>query len=260
MELKTINLEIKDNTALVTINRPKAMNALNKEVFDELDYLFDKHLLSLDINGVIITGAGERAFVAGADITEFPSLDVPGGMALSKRGMDVFDRIESFPKPVIAVVNGFALGGGCELSMACHMRIATENAKFGQPEANLGLTPGYGGTQRLTRYLGKAKSLELLMSCDMISGQEAVDLGLANYVFSDKTAAMLKAESMMKKFGKKAPIALARIITCVNDYYDKDKNGFQSEIDSFGETMNSTDCKEGVNAFLEKRKPNFIGK
>ena len=207
-----------------------------------------------------MTGAGEKAFVAGADISEFQGLNAEQGMALAQRGHDVFFEIEQMPIPVIAVVNGFALGGGCELSMACHLRIATANAKFGQPEVSLGIIAGYGGTQRLIQYIGKSKALELHLTADMIDAPTALHLGLVNYVEVDKNAAIEKAKSILQKIGTKGPIAIAKVIECVNAYYKDGVDGFSTEVNAFGDIFKSDDVKEGVNAFLEKRIPEFKGK
>ena len=171
---QTLLTDLQDGTLVITINRPDKLNALNKDVIEELGKVLDEVYSNPEIKSAILTGAGEKAFVAGADITEFTSLDAAGGAALAKKGQDnVFDKIENSPKPIVAAVNGFALGGGCELAMSCHFRLASENAKFGQPEVNLGLIPGYGGTQRLTQLIGKGKSMELMMTADMI-GADAV--------------------------------------------------------------------------------------
>lgn len=257
---QTILTELKDGIFTITINRPDKLNALNKDVIEELGKALDEVYTNPDIKGAILTGAGEKAFVAGADISEFTALDAAGGAALAKRGQDlVFDKIENAPKPVIAAVNGFSLGGGCELAMSCHFRIASENAKFGQPEVNLGLIPGYGGTQRLTQLIGKGKSMELMMTADMIGAEEAKSLGLVNHVFP--LAELLnEANKIMGKILTKAPIALAKVIASVNDAAKGDPKGFENEITRFGECFGTEDMKEGATAFLEKRKAVFTGK
>ncbi|HNF49322.1 MAG TPA: enoyl-CoA hydratase-related protein, partial [Chitinophagales bacterium] len=190
---------------------------------------------------------------------EFAGLDIIKAKELAQRGHDIFFSVEHMPIPVIAVVNGFALGGGCELSMACHMRIATQNAKFGQPEVNLGIIAGYGGTQRLTQYIGKAKSIELHLTADMIDAQTALNLGLVNYVEPDKNAALDKAKSIIQKIATKGPVAVAKAIECINAYYKDGVDGFAYEVSAFGDLFNTTDVKEGVDAFLNKRKPEFKG-
>ncbi|MBT8219754.1 MAG: enoyl-CoA hydratase/isomerase family protein [Bacteroidia bacterium] len=259
MDYKNILLEIEDGIAIITINRPEALNALNRLTFSELDLLFDQDLNQIQgLKGVIVTGAGEKAFVAGADITEFSSLDDAGAMELSARGQRIFDKIEQFHLPVIAAVNGFALGGGCELAMACHIRVASESARFGQPEVNLGIIPGYGGTQRLVQYIGKSKALELLLTADMIDGQSAVVLGLAQYCLP-KDEIIAKCKSIILKIAKKGPLAVREIIKAVNAYYQKDIDGFDAEVRGFGLLANSNDFKEGASAFIEKRKANFKG-
>jgi len=241
----------------LTINRPKALNALNKGVFDDIEEFFTKgHKAHQDLKGVIIIGAGEKAFVAGADIKEFLQLDAEQAIHLSRRGQDIFFLIEGFHKPVIALVDGFALGGGCELAMACHMRVATEGARFGQPEVNLGLIPGYGGTQRLPQLVGKAKAIEMILTGDMIDADEAYRIGLVNYVCSGAEG-LEKSKSLISKIAKKGPTSIAMGISTINAYYDKEINGYVSEHKTFGTMMVSDETKEGVSAFLEKRKANF---
>jgi enoyl-CoA hydratase len=259
MELQNILLREEDGIIFLTINREKALNALNYQTFSELDFIFGKLLAQrIDFKGVIITGAGEKAFVAGADIKEFETLDNASGANLSKRGQDIFFLIERFHRPVIAAVNGFALGGGCELAMACHLRIAGEKARFGQPEVNLGILPGYGGTQRLVHYIGKTKAMELLLTADMIDANEAYRLGLVNKVVPQGSE-VAEATAMMMKIGEKAPIALAKCIEAVNDCFDENKNGYETEYKAFGTICDTEDFKEGALAFLEKRKANFKG-
>lgn len=249
-------VEKEDDILIVTINRPHALNALNDAVFKDLKRLFEQDIEVDKLKGVIITGAGEKAFVAGADIKEFLSMNRDQAMSLAKRGQDIFSVIEQLPIPVVAAVNGFALGGGCELAMACHMRVAGANARFGQPEVNLGILPGYGGTQRLPRLIGRGKALELLMTGDMIGAEEAVSLGLANHrVEAGEEVTM--AKKIILKIGKKAPLAIGEVIRTVNDYYDHTKDGYISEVDAFGRLAGTQDFKEGASAFIEKRKPVF---
>jgi enoyl-CoA hydratase len=245
---------------IITINRPDKMNALNKDVIAELGRAMEEVYTNDEIKSAIITGAGEKAFVAGADISEFLELEGEGGAALAQKGrVAVFDKIEHCPKPVVAAVNGFSLGGGCELAMACHFRVAATNAKFGQPEVNLGLIPGYGGTQRLTQLVGKGKAMELAMTGDMIGADEAKALGLVNHVLAPEEL-MPKAKEILQKIHTKAPLAISKIIACVNEAAKCDPKGFDNEIVRFGESFNTADMKEGANAFLEKRKPVFKGK
>lgn len=243
-----------DGIIILTINRPTALNALNDGVFKDLIHFFS--LEGLEENkGVIITGSGEKAFAAGADIKEFTTLNEASAKTLSQRGHDIFDQIESTKIPVIAAVNGFSLGGGCELAMACHMRIAGEHAKFGQPEVNLGILPGYGGTQRLPRLIGRGKALELLLTGDMLNANEALALGLVNHVVPSGEEVAL-AKKIISKIAKKAPLAVAEVIGAVNAY-DSDSNGFAFEVNSFGKLATSQDFKEGAQAFIEKRKPEW---
>src|SRR5258705_8653586 len=205
---QTLLTSIENNVLTITINRPDKLNALNTEVFDDLNNILDEIENKIEIRSVIITGAGPKAFVAGADITEFGGLNKDEAMAMAKRGQDIFSKIESCNKPIVAAVNGFALGGGCELSMACHFRIASDNAKFGQPEVNLGLIPGYGGTQRLVQLIGKGKAMELLMNAAMIDANEAKQLGLVNYVTSPETL-LEQTKKVLDTINSKAPLAVA---------------------------------------------------
>jgi enoyl-CoA hydratase len=260
MEYKNLLWEITDGILTVTINRPDKLNALNSETMLEIGQAFKQAYHVNDLKGIILTGAGEKAFVAGADISEFQKLDIAQAKQLSQRGHDIFFSIEHAPVPVIAVVNGFALGGGCELSMACHMRIATPNAKFGQPEVNLGIIAGYGGTQRLIQYVGKAKSLELHLTADLIDASTAEKLGLVNYVEENKEAAIAKAKGIIEKIATKGPIAVAKVIECTNAYFKEGVDGFAYEVNAFAELFKTEDVIEGVSAFLEKRKADFKGK
>lgn len=259
MNYQTLITETSDGILTVTINRPDKLNALNQQVTAEIDQVFDEVNADDAIRGVIITGAGPKAFVAGADIAEFASFTSAQAKTMAQNGHRIFNKIESCAKPVIAAVNGFALGGGCELAMACHMRIASENAKFGQPEINLGIIPGYGGTQRLARYIGKGKAMELLLTADMISAQEALDLGLVNHVTTSEEL-LPRCVSILNKIKTKSPLVVDQIIACVNSYFEKGEDGFELEIDEFSQCMNTEDFKEGTTAFLEKRKAQFKGK
>ncbi|MCS6935875.1 MAG: enoyl-CoA hydratase-related protein [Chitinophagales bacterium] len=243
----------------ITINREDKLNALNKTVISELNDAVDEIYQNSAIKGAIITGKGIKSFVAGADISEFKGMTEAEGKALAQRGHDVFDKIELCPKPIIAAVNGFALGGGCELAMACHLRIASENAKFGQPEVKLGIIPGYGGTQRLTQLIGKGKALELLMTGDTIDAACAAKLGLVNDVV--QTVELLDAcKAMLQKITSMAPFAIAQVIQSVYAHFKDGINGFDTEIELFGKCVATEDFAEGTAAFLEKRKPVFKGK
>ena len=254
----TLLTSLENNIFTITINRPDKMNALNQEVMNEINAVMDEVNNNTEIKSVIITGTGNKAFVAGADISEFSGLSQQQGMALAKKGQDLFFKIENCSKPIIAAVNGFALGGGCELAMACHMRIASDNAKFGQPEVNLGLIPGYGGTQRLTMLIGKGKSIELLLTGNMIDGQTALQLGLVNHVVS-QAELLNKAKEILTSINAKAPVAIAKCINAANHAYTGMK-GYEQELFGFSECFTTEDVKEGTAAFLEKRKPNFKGK
>ncbi len=257
---KNLITENREGILYITINREDKLNALNIELLQELKQIVKTVYEDTSVVGAILTGKGAKAFAAGADISEFAKFSEAEGVALSASGHEIFNSIENCPKPFIALVNGFCLGGGCELAMACHMRIATENAKFGQPEVNLGIIPGYGATQRLVQLVGKAKALELLMTADMISANEAKTLGLANHVVPTIDEATAKCEEIIKKIASKGPIAIAKIVDCVNTYFSKTENGFEKEIKLFGWCMTTEDFKEGTTAFVEKRKAVFTGK
>ena len=254
----TLLTDLAQGILTITINREDKLNALNKTVISELDEVMDEVYSNAEIRGVIITGKGPKSFVAGADITEFKGLDEEAGKALARRGHNVFNKIEMCPKPVIAAVNGFALGGGCELAMACHLRIASENAKFGQPEVKLGLIPGYGGTQRLTQLIGKGKALELLMTADTVDATCAVKMGLVNDVV--QTVELLEiCRGIITKISAQAPLAIAKVIESVYAHFKDGIDGFDTEIDLFGKCVATKDFTEGTSAFLEKRKPVFKG-
>ena len=256
---QTLLTSIENNVLTITINRPEKLNALNKNVFTDLDQALNDIEKNPEIRSAIITGAGLKAFVAGADISEFSDLTKDQAMVMAQTGQDIFLRIERCSKPIIAAVNGFALGGGCELSMACHFRVASENAKFGQPEMNLGLIPGYGGTQRLVQLIGKGRALELLMSGNMIDAHEAKQFGLVNHVTSVDNL-LEQARLILSVINSKAPLAVAACIKTANAVYDETINGFDLEIKEFGNCFATEDMKEGTAAFLQKRKANFTGK
>jgi enoyl-CoA hydratase len=247
---------IERNILTITVNRPDKLNALNRDTIQEIGEEIKKAEKDSSVKGIIITGSGSKAFVAGADISEFSDYSATEGKQLSADGHKVFDSIENCSKPVIAAVNGFALGGGCELAMSCHIRVASMNAKFGQPEVKLGVIPGYAGTQRLIQLIGKGKAFELLMTAEMIGAEEALQLGLVNYVTSSEQL-MDKSRELLEKITAQSPKAISAVIRCVNAYYAEGVDGFQFEIDEFGKCFGTGDFKEGVKAFLEKRKPEF---
>ena len=261
---QTIVTNLENGIFTITINRPDKLNALNAAVLDDLEKAIDELYANPQIRTAIVTGAGTKAFVAGADISEFAGLNKAQAMALAKRGQDVFFKIENSTKPIVAAVNGFALGGGCELAMACHFRLCSENAKFGQPEVNLGLIPGYGGTQRLTQLIGKGKSMELQMTAHLIDANEALQLGLVNHVTTAE-ALMQRTKDILTVIQSKAPIAVGKVIGCVNVAVVNNgddtngKSGYDKEVEAFGECFVTEDMKEGTTAFLEKRKANFKG-
>ncbi|MBM4169304.1 MAG: enoyl-CoA hydratase [Ignavibacteria bacterium] len=260
MSDQNILVESKNRIAYVTINRPDKLNALNAVTKVELREAFEAIADNPEISVVILTGIGEKSFVAGTDIKELADLDAKTGKVLAEGGQAVFSLIENLGKPVIAAVNGFALGGGCELALACHVRIASENAKFGQPEVNLGIIPGYGGTQRLTRLVGKAKATEMILTGDFIDAQEAYRIGLVNRVVP--LPELIKtAEEMAQKISSKSQVAIRLSLTAINAADEVSlSEGLEREATLFGKSCETADAKEGIAAFLEKRKPNFTNK
>lgn len=260
-KLKNVKLTLDDDgIATITINRSSKLNALNYETIEEVRRAMQEVYDNTEIRSVIITGEGTKAFVAGADIAELSKLDEVNAKRYSQNGQDVFAMIENCRKPVIAAVNGYALGGGCELALACHMRVAVENAKFGLPEVKLGTLPGFGGTQRLTQSIGKAKTMELIMTGDMLSASEAKELGLVNHVVPTHEEMMKKTKEILRKIATSSPIAVSLVINTVNTVYSSQERGYQKEAQFFGATAKTNDFHEGMQAFLEKRKPNFLGK
>ncbi len=213
---KTLLTDLTDNILTVTINRPDKLNAINKDVMSELSEVVEEIYSNKDIRSAIITGAGTKAFIAGADISEFLGLTREQGQELSAKGHNIFFRIASSPKPIAAAVNGFALGGGCELAMACHFRLCVKTAKFGQPEVNLGLIPGYGGTQRLVELVGRGRAIEIMLSGRMVEATEAHTMGLVNYIVEEPNELLTNTRELLSIINEKAPIALARIIECAN--------------------------------------------
>ena len=256
MTFNNLIIENSDSIQLITISREAKLNALNKETLKEINLAINNAIHDKNIRGIIITGAGEKAFVAGADISEFSSFNSSEGKQLAIEGhQNVFDLIENCPKPIIAAINGFALGGGLELAMACHIRMASINAKMGLPEVTLGLIPGYGGTQRLPNLIGKGKAMEMILSAKMISAEEALSNGLVNKVLIDKPELLKAATELMQSIIKKSPNAIKAAISAINA--SNKPIGFNKEIEEFSNCFGTDDFKEGVSAFLEKRKPIF---
>lgn len=254
MNYESIKLTVDGKIATVTINRPESLNALNAQVFNDLENAFNFLETESSVRCVIVTGSGEKSFVAGADIKEFSAYSQEEAKALSRRGHFVFKKIENLSKPVIAAVNGFALGGGLELALSCHIRYASENAKLGLPEVTLGLIPGYGGTQRLPELVGKGLANEMIFSAKMINAELAKAIGLVNEVFPIEEL-MDKARELAKQIVKNSPLGIAQAIKAVNASGTED--GMDTEINAFGDLFAGGDFKEGVSAFIEKRKPVF---
>lgn len=259
MTYETLLTELEQGILTVKVNRPDKLNALNRTVLADLDQLMDHVQSDPEIRAVLLTGAGPKAFVAGADISEFLQAGPDEGAALAKRGQDLFFRIERCPKPFVAAVNGFALGGGCELAMSCHFRLASDNARFGQPEVNLGIIPGYGGTQRLPRLIGSGRAMELILSGGMIDAAEAHRIGLVNHVTTPEVL-LETARGILQTILSKSPVAVGQAIAAVNAAAANDTNGYAVEVDMFRGCFGTEDMKEGVTAFLEKRKPIFPGR
>lgn len=282
MTFSNVLLSSEDGIATVTINRATRLNSLNSETIAEIGSAFDQLAADETVRGVIVVGAGDKAFVAGADISELVTKDPISGRDFALAGQAALNKIERLPKPVVAAVNGFALGGGCELAMACHLRVAAAHAKFGQPEVGLGLIPGFGGTQRLPRLVGKGRALELLLGGGMIDAAEAYRIGLANCVVEawkkddagnpifeaskgrkqfDRDAFIAEVTRMLKGFLAKGPVALSYVIEAVNRGLDHDLDeGLRLEADLFGVLYATADTREGLAAFIEKREAGFTGK
>ena len=260
MNFENILCTIKEGLAIITINRPKKLNALNKQTIEELHDAFSNLEDDISVKVIAITGSGEKAFVAGADISEFANFTVDNGGKLAAKGQELlFNLIENYSKPVIAAINGFALGGGLELAMACHFRVASDNAKMGLPEVSLGVIPGYGGTQRLPQLVGKGKAMELIMTAAMIPAEKALELRLVNYV-SSLEELMPLVYKLADKIMRNSLVAIGAAIKSVNANFKDGVDGFKVEVSEFGNCFGTEDCKEGTSAFLEKRKANFPGK
>ncbi|MFB3056439.1 MAG: enoyl-CoA hydratase-related protein [Ignavibacteriaceae bacterium] len=260
MSYQTLLLDIKDNIAVVTLNRPDKLNALNEQTINDLDSIFEELKENELVYVVVLTGSGEKAFVAGADIKELNKLDMISAKEFAEKGQAVFNKIDKFDKPVIAAVNGFALGGGCELALACHIRLASDNAKFGQPEVNLGIIPGYGGSQRLARLINTGRAMEYILTADMISADEAYRIGLVNKVYTQNEL-LDKAIEMAKKITMKGQQAIRMAVKAVKAVDQMSlKEGQNLEASLFALCCGTEDFKEGTSAFLEKRKPEFKNK
>ncbi len=260
MSYQTLLVDVKDNIAVVTLNRPDKLNALNAQTINDLNSVFDELKENEKVYVVVLTGSGEKAFVAGADIKELNKLDMMSAKEFAEKGQAVFNKIEKFDKPVIAAVNGFALGGGCELALACHIRLASDNAKFGQPEVNLGIIPGYGGTQRLARLINTGRAMEYILTADMISADEAYRIGLVSKIYFQNEL-LDKAIEMAKKITGKGQQAVWLAMKAVKAVDEMSlKEGQNSEASLFALCCGTEDFKEGTSAFLEKRKPDFKNK
>ena len=258
--MENILIEKQDNIAIVTINRPTKLNALNKATIQELHDGFQQLNEDKSVKAIIVTGSGEKAFVAGADISEFAHFSVEEGGNLAAKGQELlFDFVQNLSTPVIAAVNGFALGGGLELAMSCHFRVASDNAKMGLPEVTLGVIPGYGGTQRLAQLVGKGRAMEMVMTAGMIDAQTALNYGLVNHVVSQEELLEF-TKGIATKITRNSSVAIGKAIEAINANYKDGTNGFNVEIKNFGYCFGTEDFKEGTTAFLEKRKANFPGK
>lgn len=260
MNYENILVTTQENIATVTINRPTKLNALNVATISDLNKAFKLLSKNNEIRAIILTGSGEKAFVAGADISEFANFSIEQGSQLAAEGQEkLFDFIENLKTPVIAAVNGFALGGGLELAMACHFRVASANAKMGLPEVSLGVIPGYGGTQRLPQLVGKGRAMEMIMTAGMVTADEAYRIGLVNHVVPENELIAF-CTNIANKIIKNSPYAIGKAIKAVNANFKEGKNGYETEIKSFGKCFGTEDFKEGTTAFLEKRKAVFTGK
>ncbi|WP_262732382.1 enoyl-CoA hydratase/isomerase family protein [Gaetbulibacter sp. NE] len=257
MDFQNILFQVNNSIAQITINRPSKLNALNKATIQELHEAFDTADKDKAVKVIVVTGSGEKAFVAGADISEFAHFDVENGSKLAQKGQELlFDFVENLSTPVIAAVNGFALGGGLELAMACHFRVASDNAKMGLPETSLGVIPGYGGTQRLPQLIGKGRAMELVMTAGMIDAQTALNYGLVNHVTTQDDLLPL-AEKIAGKIMRNSSVAISKAIKAVNANFKDGVDGFAVEIEEFGNCFGTEDFTEGTTAFLEKRKADF---
>ena len=259
MNFENILVSIENGIGQITINRPSKLNALNVATIQELHNAFESLDDNPEVRAIILTGEGEKAFVAGADISEFASFTVEEGAQLAAQGQEfLFDFVENLKKPTIAAINGFALGGGLELAMACHFRVASDNAKMGLPEVSLGVIPGYGGTQRLPQLIGKGRAMEMIMTAGMVTAEDAFRAGLVNHVVP-QSELLDFTKGIATRIMRNSPFAIGRAIKCVNANFKDGINGYETEIRNFGKCFGTNDFKEGTTAFLEKRKPNFKG-
>jgi enoyl-CoA hydratase len=259
MDYENILMDQEGNIAMIIINRPKKLNSLNKATLQELHHALKSLEKNKKVRAIIITGSEERAFVAGADIAEFTDFSISEGMQLASEGQTlVFDYIENFPIPIIAAINGFALGGGLELAMACHFRVASDNARMGLPEVSLGLIPGYGGTQRLPQLVGKGRAMEMIMTGGMIGTEQALASGLINHSVAQEELLPF-CKKIAEKIIKNSPVAISKVIEAINSGFKTGINGYKAEINAFSECFGTNDFKEGTTAFLEKRSAVFTG-
>jgi enoyl-CoA hydratase len=254
-----LDVRIENNILIITLNRPEKLNALNRAVLKELDEQIEYAYSAAEVKAVIVTGSGEKAFAAGADISEFSSLEPHEAQLLSQEGQLIFEKIDKLTKPVIAAINGYALGGGFELALACHIRVASSNAKVGLPEATLGLLPGYGGTQRLTLITGKGRAIEMMLTADQVPADKALEWGIVNYVTTQEELLPF-SKQLLEKIFLKAPVSIREILRCAHLATESAGTAFLQEAKSFGLCAGTEDFKEGVQAFKEKRKPSFTGK
>ncbi len=254
-----VQMELKENIAILTLTRPKVLNALNRDSLKALQKHLETLLDNEGVRGIIVTGYGEKAFATGADIAELHGLSYEDALAHGAFGQRLFDFIESYPKPIVAAVNGYALGAGCELAMACHLIVAAENAQFGLPELKLGIIPGYGGTQRLQQRIGKTRALEMILTGKFITAQQAYEWGLVNKIVPLQRL-LPESIALLKAIIEKSPLAIRYAIEAINAFWDEERNGYEVELKNFALSCSSEDGKEGTAAFLQKRQPNFMGK
>jgi enoyl-CoA hydratase len=258
-KLKTLHTDLESGVLIITLNKPEKHNALTMQCMDELRTVIQQVYDKSDIKSALITGAGEEVFSVGADVHEIQELNELNGRKFAEEGQETFALIEDCHKPIVAAINGHALAGGCELALACHLRVASENATFGFPQVMRGSIPGFGGTQRLTQLLGKTKALEILLTGDSFSALEAKEMGLINYVVSFPNEVVKKSQELLYKIMANAPLAVGAVLNCTNAVYNSHENGYQTEANAFANCCKSEDLKIGMAAFLEKKTPQFKG-